>query len=56
MNGHNQPPLVEIGLTDLSKIGGGAETPQPPPLATALLHKLRTQYINRSVWAFLGQI
>ena len=29
-------PLVEIGLTDLSKIGG-AEAPQAPPLATALL-------------------
>ena len=28
-------PLVEIGLTDLPKIGG-ASAPRPPPLATGL--------------------
>ena len=33
--GHNLPPLVEIGLTDLSKSGGGA---QAPPLATGLFY------------------
>ena len=29
------PPLVEIGLTDLSK-SGGTQAPSAPPLATGL--------------------
>ena len=34
LGGDNVPPLVEIGLTDLSKYGR-AEAPTAPPLATA---------------------
>ena len=33
--GHNLPPLVEIGLTDLPK-SGGAMTPPAPPGTTGL--------------------
>ena len=36
MGGDYVPPLVEIGLTDLPKTGGGAKAPPAPPLATAL--------------------
>ena len=35
LGGDNVPPLVEIGLTDLTKTGG-AKAPLAPPLATAL--------------------
>jgi hypothetical protein len=28
--GHNLPPLVEIGLTDLPKFGGAMASPAPP--------------------------
>ena len=28
--GHNLPPLVEIGLTDLPKFGGAMAPPAPP--------------------------
>ena len=28
--GHNRPPLVEIGLTDLPKSGGAMALPAPP--------------------------
>ena len=35
LGGDNVPPLVEIGLTDLSK-SGGARAPPAPPLATGL--------------------
>ena len=28
--GHNLPPLVEIGLTDMSKFGGAMAPPAPP--------------------------
>ena len=28
--GHNLPPLVEIGLTDLPKFGGAMALPEPP--------------------------
>ena len=34
--GHNLPPLVEIGLTDLPK-SGGAMAPLAPPGTTGLL-------------------
>ena len=34
--GHNLPPLVEIGLTDLPKFGG-AMAPPAPPGTTGLL-------------------
>ena len=34
--GHNLPPLVEIGLTDLPKTGG-AMAPPAPPGTTGLL-------------------
>ena len=34
------PPLVEIGLTDLSK-SGGAQAPPAPPLATGLRYFLK---------------
>ena len=34
--GHNQPPLVEIGLTDLPK-SGVAMAPPAPPGTTGLL-------------------
>ena len=27
---HNLPPLVEIGLTDLTKSGGAMAPPEPP--------------------------
>ena len=36
LGGDNVPPLVEIGLTDLPKTGGGAHAPPAPPLATGL--------------------
>ena len=36
LGGDNVPPLVEIGLTDLPKSGGGT-CPPTPPLATGLL-------------------
>ena len=36
LGGDNVPPLVEIGLTDLSK-SGGAQAPPAPPLATGLM-------------------
>ena len=29
-DGHNLPPLVEIGLTDLPKFGGAMAPPAPP--------------------------
>ena len=36
--GHNLPPLVEIGLTDLPKSGGAMAPPAPPaPPGTTLL-------------------
>ena len=35
LGGDNVPPLVEIGLTDLTK-SGGARSPPAPPLATGL--------------------
>jgi hypothetical protein len=35
LGGDNVPPLVEIGLTDLTKTVG-AKAPLAPPLATAL--------------------
>ena len=35
--GHNLPPLVEIGLTDLPK-SGGAMAPQAHPGTTGLLN------------------
>ena len=37
LGGDNVPPLVDIGLTDLSKTGG-ARAPPAPPLATGLLY------------------
>ena len=38
LGGDNVPPLVEIGLTDLPKTGGGPPAAPPPlPLATGLL-------------------
>ena len=36
LSGDNVAPLVEIGLTDLPKTGGGAKAPPAPPLATGL--------------------
>ena len=41
LGGDNVPPLVEIGLTDLTKSGGGAGAPPAPPLATGLLEHQR---------------
>ena len=37
LGGENVPPLVEIGLTDLPKSGGGARAPPAPPLAKGLV-------------------
>ena len=31
LGGENVPPLVEIGLTDLPKTGGGGHVPPRPP-------------------------
>ena len=31
LGGENVSPLVEIGLTDLPKTGGGLKPPKPPP-------------------------
>ena len=36
LDGDNVPPLVEIGLTDLSK-SWGARAPRPAPLATGMI-------------------
>ena len=36
LGGDNMPSLVEIGLADLPKSGGGARAPPAPPLATGL--------------------
>ena len=30
LGGHNHPPLVQIGLTDLPKSGGAMAPPAPP--------------------------
>ena len=38
LGGDNVPPLVEIGLTDLTK-SGGARAPLAPPLATGLKYR-----------------
>ena len=35
LGGDNVPPLVEIGLTDLPKTGGGVRPPCPPRLRHA---------------------
>ena len=40
--GHNLPPLVEIGLTDLAK-SGGAMAPPVPPGTTGLGQSLKFQ-------------
>ena len=40
LGGDNVAPLVEIGLTDLPKSGGGARAPPAPPLATGLVSNL----------------
>ena len=42
--GHILPPLVEIGLTDLSKFGG-AMAPPAPPGTTGLIRK--GQFISK---------
>ena len=44
LGGDNVPSLVEIGLTDLSKRGGGARAPPAPPLATGLIKMGSFQY------------
>ena len=40
--GENVPPLVEIGLTDLPKTGGGLEPPQPPPLRQTCIVSMKS--------------
>ena len=42
--GHNQPPLVEIGLTDLPKFGGAMAPPAPP--GTTGLHNMYVINLN----------
>ena len=53
LGGDNVPPLVEIGLTDLPKSGGGAQAPPAPPLATGLrlecLRQVRLQNLDNYV-------
>ena len=41
--GHNLPPLIGIGLTELQK-SGGAKAPLAPPLTTALV--CNCEFIN----------
>ena len=41
--GHNLPPLVEIGLTNLPK-SGGALAPPVPPGTTGLQHQQRCSF------------
>ena len=41
MWGHNLPPLVEIGLTDVPKSGGAMASPAPP--GTTGLHGCYTE-------------
>ena len=45
LGGDNVPPLVEIGLTDLPKSGGGARAPPAPPLVTGLLVIYKRYYV-----------
>ena len=40
--GHNLPPLLEIGLTDLPKSGGAMAPPVPPGTTGLMLHTLCT--------------
>ena len=51
--GHNLPPLVEIGLTDLPKFGGAMAPPAPPGTTGLSLFKKqlkRYKIINRLTW------
>ena len=41
LGGHNLPPLVEIGLTDLPKIGGAMAPPAPPGTTGLIAYTLR---------------
>ena len=45
--GHNLPPLVEIGLTDLPK-SGGAMAPPAPPGTTGLVFEIKEVRKSRS--------
>ena len=46
--GHNLPPLVEIGLTDLPKFGG-AMAPPAPPGTTSLRSKTAPRILISSI-------
>ena len=39
--GHNLPPLVEIGLTDLPKFGGAMAPPAPPGTTGLRTYRLK---------------
>ena len=43
-DGHNLPPLVEIGLTDLPKSGGAMAPPAPPCIVA------QTVYLSDCIW------
>ena len=45
--GHNLPPLVEIGLTDLPKFGGAMAPPAPPGMTGLQLY---TDILRLSDW------
>ena len=50
--GHNLPPLVEIGLTDLPKFGGAMAPPEPP--GTTGLHRTKIfQKRPDELWSFI---
>ena len=44
LGGDNMPPLVEIGLTDVSKSGGGARAPPASHLAACLYGTGRREF------------
>ena len=44
---HNMPPLVEIGLTDLSKYGGAVAMVPPAPTGLNSMKKHMYMYMKR---------
>ena len=53
--GHNLPPLVEIGLTDLPKFGG-AMAPPAPPGTTGLLYSYLSILVGKISTVFLQNL
>ena len=51
MWGHNLPPLVEIGLTDVPKSGGSMAPPATPGTTGPVMVRFRIRYvIDSCLW------